>query len=129
MQPTPIRTATEAGDGPIWRWPASPARSSRPCWPATPRPTRAAARQYGVNPVFIVADNGGYGTIVQHHDLRYPGRPYRAATQLTNPDFALWATAFGAKGMTIREEAEVEPVSAWRRRSAAYVRFSMPGRL
>jgi acetolactate synthase-1/2/3 large subunit len=72
----------------------------------------ATARQYGVDPVFIVSDNGGYGTIIQHHDLRYPGRPYRIATQLTNPDFALWAAAFGAKGMTIREEAEVEPVIA-----------------
>ena len=101
----------------------------------------ATARQYGVNPVFIVADNGSYGTITQHHDLRYPGRPYQAATQLTNPDFALWATAFGASGLTIRDEVEVEPViaealavrdrpvvvhvhaslqqiSAWRRRSA-----------
>lgn len=40
----------------------------------------ATARQYGVNPVFIVSDNGCYGTITQHHDLRYPGRPYQAAT-------------------------------------------------
>jgi acetolactate synthase-1/2/3 large subunit len=72
----------------------------------------ATARQYGLAPVFIVADNGGYGTIVQHHDMRYPGRPYRAATQLTNPDFAVWAMAFGAKGMTIREESEAEPVIA-----------------
>lgn len=101
----------------------------------------ATARQYRVNPVFIVGDNGCYGTITQHHDMRYPGRPYQAATQLTNPDFALWATAFGAKGMTIHEENEVEGViaealsvkhqpvvvhvhsslqqiSAWRRRSA-----------
>lgn len=72
----------------------------------------ATARQYGVNPVFIISDNGSYGTITQHHDLRYPGRPYLAATQLTNPDFALWATAFGAKGYTIREEAEVESTIA-----------------
>ena len=100
----------------------------------------ATARQYGVNPVFIVSDNGCYGTITQHHDMRYPGRPYQAATQLTNPDFALWATAFGAKGMTIHDESEVEDkvaealstrdrpavvhvhssleqISAWRRRS------------
>src|SRR5580693_6640434 len=100
----------------------------------------ATARQYGVNPVFVVSDNGCYGTITQHHDLRYPGRPYQAATQLTNPDFALWATAFGAKGMTISAESEVEDtiaealstrnqpvvvhvhssleqISAWRRRS------------
>lgn len=72
----------------------------------------ATARQYGVNPVFIVSDNNCYGTITQHHDMRYPGRPYQAATQLTNPDFAVWATAFGARGMTIRTEAEVEPVIA-----------------
>jgi len=72
----------------------------------------ATARQYDVNPVFIVSDNGCYGTITQHHDMRYPGRPYQAATQLTNPDFALWATAFGAKGMTIHEESEVEDAIA-----------------
>ena len=72
----------------------------------------ATARQYGVNPVFVVSDNGCYGTITQHHDIRYPGRPYQAATQLTNPDFALWATAFGAKGYTIREESEVEDIIA-----------------
>jgi acetolactate synthase-1/2/3 large subunit len=72
----------------------------------------ATARQYRVNPVFIVSDNNCYGTITQHHDMRYPGRPYQAATQLTNPDFAIWATAFGAKGMTIREESEVEGVIA-----------------
>ena len=100
----------------------------------------ATARQYGVNPVFIVSDNNGYGTILQHHDARYPGRPSRAATELTNPDFAIWASAFGAKGMTIRTEAEIAPtieaalavktqpvvvhvhtsmeqISAWRRRS------------
>jgi acetolactate synthase-1/2/3 large subunit len=101
----------------------------------------ATARQYGVNPVFIVSDNNCYGTIAQHHDMRYPGRPWQAATRLTNPDFAIWATAFGAKGMTIHDESEIagvvtealavkdrpvvvhvhtslEQISAWRRRSA-----------
>jgi acetolactate synthase-1/2/3 large subunit len=101
----------------------------------------ATARQYGVNPVFIVSDNNCYGTIMQHHDVRYPGRSAQAATQLTNPDFAIWATAFGAKGMTIHQESEIagiitealntkdrpvvvhvhtslEQISAWRRRSA-----------
>ncbi len=72
----------------------------------------ATAVQYRVNPVFIVSDNNCYGTITQHHDMRYPGRPYQAATQLTNPNFAIWATAFGAKGMTIHEESEVDGVIA-----------------
>ncbi len=100
----------------------------------------ATARQYNVKPVFIISDNNCYGTITQHHDMRYPGRPYQAATQLTNPDFAIWATAFGAKGLTIHSEDEItgvikealspgdrpvvlhvhtslEQISAWRRRS------------
>lgn len=72
----------------------------------------ATARQYRVNPVFIVSDNNCYGTITQHHDIRYPGRPYQAATQLTNPDFAVWGSAFGAKGFTIHDESEVESVIA-----------------
>jgi acetolactate synthase-1/2/3 large subunit len=101
----------------------------------------ATARQYGVNPVFVISDNNSYGTITQHHDMRYPGRPYQAATQLTNPDFAIWAGAFGAKGLTIHQESDIagvikdalstkdrpvvvhvhtslEQISAWRRRSA-----------
>ncbi len=102
----------------------------------------ATARQYGVNPILIVADNAHYGTIMMHHDMRYPGRPSEAATKLTNPDFAAWARAFGAEGFTIRSEAEVadtiarafavgdrpvvvhvhtsmNQISAWRRRDAA----------
>ncbi|MBO0710293.1 MAG: hypothetical protein J2P47_03320 [Acetobacteraceae bacterium] len=72
----------------------------------------ATARQYGVNPILIVSDNGHYGTIAMHHDVRYPGRPQEAATRLTNPDFALWARSFGAEGINIRAESEVEPAIA-----------------
>jgi acetolactate synthase I/II/III large subunit len=102
----------------------------------------ATARQYGVNPILIISDNAHYGTIMMHHDMRYPGRPSEAATKLTNPDFSLWAAAFGVEGITIREEREVEggiarafavrdrpvvvhvhtsteQISAWRRRSGS----------
>lgn len=67
----------------------------------------ATARQYGVNPILIISDNSMYGTIGMHHVVRYPGRPYKAATELTNPDFAMWARSFGAEGITITTEAEV----------------------
>jgi acetolactate synthase-1/2/3 large subunit len=100
----------------------------------------ATARQYGINPILVISDNAHYGTIMMHHDMRYPGRPSEAATKLTNPDFSLWAAAFGAEGITIREEGKVEDgiarafavrdrpvvvhvhtsteqISAWRRRS------------
>lgn len=72
----------------------------------------ATARQYGVNPILVISDNAHYGTIAMHHDVRYPGRPQEAATRLTNPDFALWAQSFGAEGITIRRESEVEAAIA-----------------
>ena len=48
----------------------------------------------------IVANNSHYGTIRLHQETHYPGRPQ--ATDLVNPDFAAWARAFGAKGLTVR---------------------------
>ena len=101
----------------------------------------ATAMQYGGAPIIIVSDNGRYGTIGMHHEVRYPNRPYEDAVRLTNPDFAAWARSFGAEGISIGSEAEVEegiarafaararPVvvhvrssaeqmSAWRRRGA-----------
>jgi acetolactate synthase-1/2/3 large subunit len=67
----------------------------------------ATACQYGANPIMIVSDNRCYGTITMHHHVRYPGRPFEAATGLRNPDFAAWGRSFGAEGITIRTEAEV----------------------
>jgi len=72
----------------------------------------ATARMYGVNPILIVSDNKSYGTISMHHVVRYPGRPYNAATDLRNPDFAAWARSFGAEGITINSDDEVAPAIA-----------------
>tara|TARA_B100000029_G_scaffold479680_1_gene526977 strand:+ start:120 stop:689 length:570 start_codon:yes stop_codon:yes gene_type:complete len=51
------------------------------------------AKQYGVNIIVIVVDNGMYGTIRMHQELNYPYRV--SSTTLTNPDFALIAEAYG----------------------------------
>jgi acetolactate synthase-1/2/3 large subunit len=67
----------------------------------------ATACQYGAAPIVIISDNRCYGTITMHHHVRYPGRPFEAATGLKNPDFAAWARAFGCEGITIRDESEV----------------------
>lgn len=67
----------------------------------------ATARQYGANPILVVSDNKMYGTIGMHHVVRYPGRPYERATELTNPDFAMWARSFGAEGITLTSPDEV----------------------
>jgi len=72
----------------------------------------ATARQYGANPILVISDNKMYGTIGMHHEMRYPGRPYQRATELTNPDFAMWARAFGAEGITVSTSAEVGPAIA-----------------
>ncbi len=66
----------------------------------------ATAVQYRLPIIVIVVDNGQYGTIRMHQEREYPGRV--VATKLKNPDFALYATAFGGHGerVTCTEEFE-----------------------
>jgi len=64
----------------------------------------ATAVQYGANVVFLVVNNGLYGTIRMYQEREYPNR--YPATELRNPDFAAYARAFGAHGETVRETAE-----------------------
>src|SRR6195256_4661695 len=67
----------------------------------------ATAMQYGGCPIMIISDNSMYGTIGMHSYVRYPERKFMEAMKLTNPDFAAWGRAFGAEGITIREESEI----------------------
>ena len=59
----------------------------------------ATAVQHSANIVTIVIDNGSYGTIRMYQERTYPRRVM--ATELRNPDFAAYARAFGAMGMTV----------------------------
>jgi acetolactate synthase I/II/III large subunit len=59
----------------------------------------ATAMQYGVNVIFIVVNNGMYGTIRMHQERDYPARVH--GTALQNPDFAALARAYGAHGETV----------------------------
>lgn len=59
----------------------------------------ATAAQYGANVIFIVADNGAYGTIRMHQERDYPGRV--SGTELKNPDFAAFAKSFGCEGIRV----------------------------
>jgi acetolactate synthase-1/2/3 large subunit len=56
----------------------------------------------------IIANNNSYGTIRHHQERKYPGRVM--ATDLRNPDFAALARAFGATGLTINNDTEIESV-------------------
>jgi acetolactate synthase-1/2/3 large subunit len=70
-------------------------------------PELATAVQYGLNVVFIVVNNGHYGTIRMHQERHYPGRTH--GTGLTNPDFAAFARSFGAHGETVERTADFLP--------------------
>ncbi len=64
----------------------------------------ATAVQYGLEILFLVVNNGMYGTIRMHQEREYPGRVH--GTGLENPDFAAYARSFGAHGETVRATAE-----------------------
>jgi acetolactate synthase I/II/III large subunit len=64
----------------------------------------ATAIQYELAVVFIVVNNGMYGTIRMHQEREYPGRVH--GTTLTNPDFAAYARSFGAHGETVTATAD-----------------------
>ncbi|MCG6873783.1 MAG: thiamine pyrophosphate-binding protein [Betaproteobacteria bacterium] len=67
----------------------------------------ATAVQYDLPIVFLVFNNGLYGTIRMHQEREYPGRVI--GTGLRNPDFAALARAYGLHGETVRRTAEFAP--------------------
>lgn len=67
----------------------------------------ATAMQYGAAVVVIVVDNGMYGTIRMHQEREYPTRVI--GTELRNPDFAVYARAFGGHGETVEATSEFVP--------------------
>ena len=64
----------------------------------------ATAAQYGANVIFVVVNNGMYGTIRMHQEREYPARVH--GTALTNPDFVMLARAYGAHGEQVEDTAE-----------------------
>ena len=67
----------------------------------------ATAVQYGLPVVVLVFDNATYGTIRMHQERDYPARVI--GTDLTNPDFAAYARAFGGFGATVTRTADFAP--------------------
>jgi len=64
----------------------------------------ATALQYDLKPIFLVINNGIYGTIRMHQERDYPAR--EVATALRNPDFAAFARSFGAHGEIVERSAD-----------------------
>ncbi|MBZ8135031.1 thiamine pyrophosphate-binding protein [Afifella sp. IM 167] len=64
----------------------------------------ATAVQHGIAVIVVVVDNSMYGTIRMHQESRYPDRV--SATDLSNPDFAALARAYGGHGETVETTEE-----------------------
>jgi len=67
----------------------------------------ATAMQYNLKIVFIVVNNGMFGTIRMHQEREYPGRI--SGTELRNPDFAALARAYGLYGEIVESTADFGP--------------------
>ncbi|WP_309675936.1 thiamine pyrophosphate-binding protein [Pseudomonas sp.] len=67
----------------------------------------ATAAQYGANVIFVVINNGMYGTIRMHQERNYPGRV--SGTELLNPDFAALAQAYGLHGEVVTATSNFAP--------------------
>jgi acetolactate synthase-1/2/3 large subunit len=67
----------------------------------------ATAIQHKLPIIVVVVNNSMYGTIRMHQERDYPGRV--SATELTNPDFAALARAYGGHGETVLRTADFAP--------------------
>ena len=75
----------------------------------------ATAVQHDLPVIFVVVNNGMYGTIRMHQERHYPDRVI--GTELKNPDFAALARAYGALGETVTRTEQFAP--AFERAKAA----------
>lgn len=64
----------------------------------------ATAARHRLPIMSIVVNNGAYGTIRMHQEMRYPYRVH--GTDLANPDFVTLARAYGAHGERVVETAQ-----------------------
>ena len=85
----------------------------------------ATVARYALPIVFIVVNNGMYGTIRMHQEKTYPARVI--GTELTNPDFAAYARSFGLHGVTVTDTAQFAPAfdAAVRERRATLIEIQV----
>lgn len=66
----------------------------------------ATATQYATKILFLIVNNGMYGTIRMHQEREYPGKVY--ATALSNPDFVTLARSFGLASERVERTEDFE---------------------
>lgn len=67
----------------------------------------ATAIQHDAAVIFVVVNNGKFGTIRMHQEREYTGRVI--GTELVNPDFAALARAYGANGEVVEKTEDFAP--------------------
>jgi acetolactate synthase-1/2/3 large subunit len=75
----------------------------------------ATAAQYDLPIIWLIVNNGMYGTIRMHQERDYPSRVI--GTELKNPDFAALAKAYGGFGEIVERTEDF--AAAFRRAEAA----------
>ncbi len=68
----------------------------------------STAAQQGAKVIFIICNNGQYGTIRMHQEKTYPARV--SGTALFNPDYAALARSYGGDGFTVTKTADFSAV-------------------
>ena len=76
----------------------------------------ATAKQYGADVIYLVINNGMFGTIRMHQERHYPARTI--GTDLHNPDFVAYAASFGIAGELVTKTDEF-PAALERARAAS----------
>jgi acetolactate synthase I/II/III large subunit len=81
----------------------------------------ATAVHYKAKVIFLVVNNGIYGTIRMNQEQAFPGRVI--ATHLSNPDFAALARSYGLHGERVEKTADFEAAfeRAWNAPTAALI--------
>jgi acetolactate synthase-1/2/3 large subunit len=67
----------------------------------------ATAVRHGLKILFIVVNNGVYGTIRMHQEREFPAHVH--GTDLVNPDFAMLAQAYGLAAERVETTADFAP--------------------
>ncbi|MGJ7490817.1 thiamine pyrophosphate-binding protein [Variovorax sp. ZT4R33] len=67
----------------------------------------ATVKRHRLAIVFIVFNNGMYGTIRMHQEANYPARPI--GTDLCNPDFVRYAESFGLRAERVERSEDFAP--------------------
>jgi len=70
----------------------------------------ATVKQHRLAIIFIVFNNGMYGTIRMHQEVNYPGRTI--GTDLCNPDFVAYAESFGVSAERVDSHESFAPALA-----------------